>query len=146
MSSSIICLLLFLSCFLVNSSAQDSLNLAPFQTKVELLPKETFYLLCNVLHGTKPIKFQWFKNDQQISSSRRIVLETEPTMSMLKIYSVQHSDSANYSCQAQNRDDIQKQTTILMIKGIRFFRRFLSCFDCLEFVPKRGASIGIKMF
>mgnify|MGYP002652340207 CR=1 FL=1 len=102
------------------SNASSVPKLSEFNRKHSQSVESLFALTCVAIEGSNPLKFQWFKNDQQISSSGRIVLETEPTMSMLKIYSVQHSDSANYSCQAQNHAGIDLQSTILIVKGLIF--------------------------
>ena len=86
-------------------------------------PKGTSFLIfCNLLKGTKPLKFQWFKDGHEIdnskSSSVRYTIDIKPSFSQFTLNDIDVNDSGNYSCVASNEIAFDSQWTILTVKGL----------------------------
>src|SRR6218665_838756 len=76
------------------------------------------FLTCNVIKGTRPLKFQWSKNGRFLSSdSDNILIETKQSISHLTISQIAQKDAGNYSCKVSNRFGQDDLITILSVKG-----------------------------
>ena len=98
------------------------------------------YLTCNVVKGSKPLTFEWFKDGHQIwyhhpnehhkvslsSSSTqaasptdiRHIIESRNSISHLTIPDIVVDDAGNYSCVSTNRFGFDTQWTTLEVKGL----------------------------
>lgn len=94
---------------------------------------ESFLLSCNVLKGTKPVRFEWYKNGKKLSTNSGIVLDTKSSSSSLTIDSMLMQHSGNYSCRAQNNHGFDQVATILQVKGLSFFNYFFPQYFFLSF-------------
>lgn len=80
-------------------------------------------VMCLATSGLKPVKFQWTKNGNPISTSdRKVRIDDGAIHSVLVFDSVEPTDDGNYSCIAQNADGQDTFTAQLNVKGeIRVF-------------------------
>lgn len=96
-----------------------------------------FYLICNAIRGSKPLRFRWFKNGIQITSGSnpdRFTIESKLSVSHLHLPEIIPGDTGNYSCSVENRFGIDAQWSLLEVKGLCWW---------FEFISKCGASISI---
>ena len=79
-----------------------------------------FNLLCYVLSGSLPLKFQWLKDGQAISKSLNHIqiVSNDEMSSKLSIKKVSSNDSGNYTCSVQNDVGIDAHTVKVTVKGI----------------------------
>ena len=78
------------------------------------------YLPCNVIKGSRPLKFEWSKNGHFLSSleaSNRYQIETKNSISILTIPEIDVQDSGNYSCKVSNSYGQDNLVTNLIVKG-----------------------------
>ncbi len=84
-----------------------------------------YLLLCQVIAGTKPVFLQWNKNGITLSNSPESKFKIENNEEMLfsqfAIKSVDRNDSGNYSCIARNAFGTDIQSTLLIVKGLKYF-------------------------
>ena len=81
---------------------------------------ESFQLMCAILKGTKPIRFEWLRNGHKIVENDQISIDLKATSSILYIDKILVQHSGNYSCRASNSDGTDQSSTILQIKGLFF--------------------------
>ena len=97
-------------------------------------------LTCNAYQGSHPLKFQWFKNEHLIGIGKAVI-ETKQQFSQLTLPKISAEDSANYSCVVSNPFGIDKQWSVLQVKGLfLFFKKFH-----FELTLKCGA-IGLMIY
>ena len=79
-----------------------------------------FNLLCYVVSGSLPLKFQWLKDGQAISKSLNHIqiVSIDEMSSKLSIKKVSSNDSGNYTCSVQNDVGIDSHTVKVTVKGI----------------------------
>ena len=124
-------------------------NLAPKLS--ELIPQRSqdagtrLKIFCAVQKGQKPFEFEWYKNDQLISTkyhNHKYQIDSDDDTSHLAITNLDLNDSANYSCTVRNDHGSDLQTTILIVKGLpMFFFDFKTICGALFVIPKRILSI-----
>lgn len=85
--------------------------------KIEVLQNMTYFLQCHLISGSKPIFFQWIKNNEKLSTTDNIKIDNHPTLSLLSIKQLNNTDSGTYSCQAQNAFGTDRTSTQLFVKG-----------------------------
>ena len=106
--------------------------MSPFVHKRVLAEGSAYRLICQVFAGTKPVFFQWNKNGITLSNSPESKFKIENNEEMLfsqfAIKIVDRNDSGNYSCIARNAFGTDIQSTLLIVKGLKYFivnfRRF----------------------
>jgi len=102
-----------------------------FKPTVSVEQSESFQLMCSILSGSKPIRFEWYRNGQKLSERSNndgISVDSKPTSSILYVDRILLKHSGNYSCRAINQDGADVSSTIVQIKGL-FHCPFR--FDCL---------------
>lgn len=109
---------------------------------VKLLAGQSFSVFCSAITGSKPLKFDWFRDSISISESNYKIQLFDESTSGLKISAVGINDAANYTCKVSNVFGSDSISTLLSIKSktefikMRFkiditllnFSR--SCMDC----------------
>ena len=114
----------------------ESPQIAKFSSIISQPKGSLFALFCNVLIGSKPLLFQWFKNGNQIpiannkkessfSSSvldGRFQIDTKAVFSQLMLHDLVATDSGNYSCIVSNEHGFDTQWSMLQVKGLVCFR------------------------
>ena len=79
-----------------------------------------FNLLCYVVSGSLPLRFQWLKDGQAIGKSLNHIqiVSNDEMSSKLSIKKVSSNDSGNYTCSVQNDVGIDAHTVKVTVKGI----------------------------
>lgn len=94
----------------------DAVQLEQLTRKYEHDLGSKFSILCSVVKGSKPFRFEWFKDD-------RLVLPTDYRItnmdeeSVLVIGRVSPIDAGKYSCSVSDNFSTDTQWTQLFVKG-----------------------------
>ena len=107
-------------CTLSNASKP---KLSELQKNVDSIENRTFSSSCNLISGSLPIRFEWYKDERLLENSvdQRIKIDHfDDFSSHLTIRRLQQSDSGVYACKAFNQFGASDQTsTHLLIKGAK---------------------------
>ena len=107
----------------------DAPQILPFYSTISQPQGTTLVLTCNTMAGSKPFRFVWYKNGQQLDpppppssssitiESSRFAIDHKQTYSVFSLYEVVPSDSANYTCMVFNEIAFDSQWSILQVKG-----------------------------
>ena len=109
-------------------------NMSPRFTEIESRRSQnvatSFKIFCSPSEGSKPLRFEWYKNGLALLPFSNIELsyriETSEDESIFKIDKLSPGDSGNYSCLTLNTFGSDTQFTILTVKGLHTFSH---CFD-----------------
>ena len=112
----------------VTTAAKNNLGVSPqiseFKKQYSANLNARLKLLCYLEDGDQPVQYTWHHNGKEIIKklikNDRISIEESGEESGLMISKVQLEDSGNYSCQAKNHVGIDVQSTILVVKGLKF--------------------------
>ena len=116
--------LFYLNFFIIATFARKP-EIVAFPSIFTVESKEFYELNCNLLKGTKPIHFEWFKNDIFMTSDMNLSIDYKPSSSRLTFSEFQSEHSGNYTCKASNSDGFDQSSTILQIKGLlEIFQNF----------------------
>ncbi len=75
-------------------------------------------ILCQAQEGSRPLRFTWQKNGQQLSSSTgKYNIDSTEEDSLLVIKQLAIEDSGNYTCSVGNSAGTVHQTTVVIVKG-----------------------------
>jgi len=80
----------------------------PFLPVLKSKPGKPFTLICNAFQGTQPIRYQWFRNGQELQN---------PDYNSLIFKEIRVEDFGEYSCLAQNAFGSDEQKTRIEIQG-----------------------------
>lgn len=80
----------------------------------------SFFLICNLLSGSQPLDFRWYKDGPELGpiSWGRLSIDSRATFSQLTLHNLTANDSGNYSCVASNQLGYDLQWTVLTVKGL----------------------------
>lgn len=78
-------------------------------------------LNCNVAKGTKPFRFQWHKNNVEISDNKHSRIEFKDIYSLLTLYNIDREDIGNYSCIVTNQFGFDRISFQLDVTGLNFY-------------------------
>ena len=76
-------------------------------------------LTCNVAKGSKPFRFQWFRNGVELTGSSRSSIETKDIFSLYTLRNIDSNDMGNYSCVVTNEFGFDKLWIQLTVTGLR---------------------------
>ncbi|OTF82921.1 Immunoglobulin domain containing protein, partial [Euroglyphus maynei] len=82
-------------------------------------------LTCNIAKGSKPFRFQWFKNGVELSGGSRSMIETKDIFSLYTLRNIDFNDMGNYSCVVTNEFGFDKLSIQLTVTGLKIFTMFL---------------------
>lgn len=85
--------------------------------KFELLAGEPFTVLCSALAGTKPLKFEWFRNNIPLQNGKYKIQSFNEANSFLNIASVDTTDAGNHTCLVSNAFGSDSISTLLSIRS-----------------------------
>lgn len=89
-------------------------------------------ILCKLRRGTRPIKFEWFHNEKQISVNSKSKVTTTERRSVFSMGNIQVTDIGNYTCVASNAFGRDSKTESVLIEGAYILNCVFS-FMCLNF-------------
>lgn len=112
--------LLIIFLLLITSGSARRPEVTQFSPLYMVEDKESYQITCNLVKGTKPILFEWFKNGRKLTSGSvtGLVIDNKPSSSSLTFQEFSTGSAGNYSCRTQNRDGSDQTFTILQIKGL----------------------------
>ena len=98
-------------------------EIIPFLDEYNVEQNESYQLMCSISKGTKPIMFEWFKDDHKLYPNSGFLFDSKPSSSILSFDAFLAHHSGNYSCRASNQDGADQSSTLLQIKGLFFFKK-----------------------
>ena len=102
-------------------------EVSKFPSAINLDKNEFYELNCNSAKGTKPFRFEWFKNAQKFDTQKNgVTIITKPSFSRLTFDEFKSDHSGSYSCKIINADGFDQTSTLLQIKGLSVFYSGLS--------------------
>lgn len=86
--------------------------------ELEATSNSSFAITCTVSSGSRPIFFEWYRDDHQIVSSADVNIKTHDSVSLLFFANLQPTSTAFYSCKAKNIFGEDETSTKLIIQGL----------------------------
>ena len=108
---------------LVDVSSYDQIapKLEEFKSTRSLNVGSKFSMFCSPHEGTKPFRFEWFKNGHYLPvlsvTDSKYRIETSEGESLFIIEKLIQTDSGNYSCSVKSNFGSDSQFTVLTVKG-----------------------------
>ena len=128
---------------LILYSSAEKPKLMPLMDKTETVLNLSHVIFCNLLSGTPPIEFRWWKNGNLLRETKNLKFENKATFSLLKIGHLQRNDSGLYSCDAANRFGRDVTTNKLFILGMSLDSFCLFCSQIRKGFFSSFGSFGI---
>lgn len=93
-----------------------------------------FKFFCYLESGTKPFKFEWFKNNQAILENKSppsssYTIKTNEDESMMSITAIDIDDEGIYSCSVRNDFGTDRKSIRLVVKGLEKYSKFIKSID-----------------
>ena len=85
----------------------------------EISAGKTISVSCTAFEGSKPIRYKWYHNGNEIISSESVSVKYDPSFNMilLSIPNAMPKHSGNYTCVARNDHGVDSFSTMLNIQG-----------------------------
>ena len=96
----------------------ESPVLVKLYSKNEQTKGSDLVLTCNVAKGSKPLRFQWFKNGVELSNTGRSTIENKDIFSFFTLRNIDSNDVGNYSCVVTNKFGFDKLWIQLTVTGL----------------------------
>ena len=94
-------------------------KLMPFNGDLhELVENMTYPLTCALISGSRPIFFDWYRNDEKVMERLNLKIDNQDRISQLSLSNVQTSDSGKYECHAKNQYGQDSIATNILVKGL----------------------------
>ena len=114
---------------IISITISDPPKLLPFNGDLqELFENITYPLTCVLISGSKPIFFEWHRNDEKVAERLNVKIDNQDRISLLSLTNVQTSDSGKYQCYAKNQFGQDSIVTNILVKGLIIcstFKRYL---------------------
>ncbi|UXI21386.1 hypothetical protein NH340_JMT07329 [Sarcoptes scabiei] len=120
--------------FVDGQSGHRRPKLMPMPEENHSIQNLSHVFLCNLLHGTQPIQFEWTKNGRKLSRSSShphengdhrisnqnpsLNIHTTNTSSMLTLMNLNSIDSGVYKCLARNSFGFDQSFTKLFVHSL----------------------------
>lgn len=102
-------------------------KLVPLMKSIDLFENNNYGFSCNILSGSAPFVFRWFKDNRPVNENVHRRIEVIDNFSMLTLKNLTENDSGTYRCQVNNAFGSDSSSTILNIKGFVF--KLLFCYS-----------------
>ncbi|KAH7641815.1 immunoglobulin domain containing protein [Dermatophagoides farinae] len=99
------------------TNISESPVLVKLYSKNEQTKGSDLVLTCNVAKGSKPLRFQWFKNGVELSNTGRSTIENKDIFSFFTLRNIDSNDVGNYSCVVTNKFGFDKLWIQLTVTG-----------------------------
>ena len=116
-------LIYLIGCFAIVSASQHNQQKPVLQEITlprKLVENQDIKLNCDLLKGTKPVKFSWFFNDEPIKENERLQIDARrDDASSLVIRELSVDSVGKYKCLASNDHGSDQQTANLYVNSKR---------------------------
>ncbi|KAH9528840.1 hypothetical protein DERF_002756 [Dermatophagoides farinae] len=103
---------------IISITISDPPKLLPFNVDLqELVENITYPLTCVLISGSKPIFFEWYRNDEKVAERLNVKIDNQDRISLLSLTNVQTSDSGKYECYAKNQFGQDSIVTNILVKA-----------------------------
>ena len=86
--------------------------------KIELVENMTYILQCTLVSGSKPVTFEWFKDNEKISDNDNgVKIENLQAISTLSFSEVRRGHEGTYQCLVSSPFGQDSSETRIMING-----------------------------
>lgn len=93
-------------------------EIQPFIFPTRLSEGAKAKVLCHIVHGKRPVEFQWLKNGHEISKKfDETQITIQEDFSMLTISNIKASDAGNYTCVVKNSVGTASHSSNLIVEG-----------------------------
>ena len=99
-------------------------KLVPLQKHLDLFQNSTYVLSCNLIAGSRPVFFDWLKDDLKLNSSEHVRVDNSATFSLLTFTDLQSINSGHYVCEARNIHGTDSTSAQLFVKGFKYYYFF----------------------
>ncbi|GFT72647.1 titin [Nephila pilipes] len=96
-------------------------QIQPFIFPTRLSEGSSAKILCNILHGKRPVDFQWLKDGKILQPTRHTEISKHDDFSMLTVNKIKAKDAGNYSCNVKNSIGTSSHTAILVVEAPPFW-------------------------
>ena len=112
-------LLIYLIACLAIARADDKPVLQEIFVPRKLIENQNIKLHCDLVQGSKPVRFGWFFNDEPIRESERLQIEARADSSSLMIMSLSGDSVGQYKCVGTNDQGSDQQTVTVNVNSKR---------------------------
>ena len=115
-------LIYLIGCFAIVAASQHNQQKPVLQEILvprKLIENQDIKLNCDLLKGSKPVKFGWFFDDEPIKENERLQIETRRDASSLTIRELSVDSVGKYKCLASNDQGSDQQTATLYVNSKR---------------------------
>lgn len=103
-----------------------------------------FKLVCYLEEGTKPFKFEWYKNGHSLSADSKYMIKTYEDESELTIGKLEFGDLGKYTCTVRNHFGVDSHSTLLSVKGLPLFMQSVATLSRRRHVA-RSVSLVLRL-
>ncbi|GIY67330.1 titin [Caerostris darwini] len=96
-------------------------DIQPFNFPPRLSEGASAKVLCNILHGKRPVVFQWLKDGNFLQETKHTEITKHDDFSMLNVNNIKSKDSGNYTCIAENSVGKSSHTAHLVVEAPPFW-------------------------
>ena len=83
----------------------------------KLVENQTIRLNCDLLQGSRPIRFDWYFNDAPVKENDRLQITYRDDMSSLMIKELSIEQLGSYKCVAANEHGRDQQTVAIYVNS-----------------------------
>ncbi|GBL76502.1 Down syndrome cell adhesion molecule [Araneus ventricosus] len=114
-------ILLWLQDATSNSADEGLPQIQPFNFLSRQSEGSSAKVLCNIMHGKRPIEFYWLKDGKILQGSKHVDISKHDDFSMLTVNNIKADDAGNYTCNAKNSGGESSHTAYLVVEAPPFW-------------------------
>ncbi|KAG8178103.1 hypothetical protein JTE90_017451 [Oedothorax gibbosus] len=101
-----------------DASKDGSPQVAPFIFPPRLSEGASIKVICNIVHGKKPVDLQWFKDGTALQEKKdHKQISKQEDFSILTMSNIRSDDAGNYTCKAKNVIGASRFTAKLVVEA-----------------------------
>ena len=113
-------LIYLIGCFVIAKASQDNRQRPVLQEITlprKLVESQSIRLNCDLLQGSRPIRFGWFFNDEPVAESERLQVTYRDDVSSLMIRELSVEQIGTYKCVGTNEYGSDQQTVTVQVNS-----------------------------